>query len=377
MKKRPSATLLEHFAILPDPRIKRHRRHHLSDILVIAVCAVLCGAESFPAIEDFGQARYEWLQQFLELPGGIPSHDTFNRVFRLLDPVQFQACFLSWMRTVAETTQGEVIAIDGKTLRRSFDTGTAKRAIHMVSAWETENGVVLGQRKVDAKSNEITAIPELLELLALKGCIVTIDAMGCQRAIARQIVERPADYVLALKGNQPTLEQAVAHFLVTGPQADEHRTKCDYYEHSERGHGRVETRCYWITDHMDAVLDAAAWPGLQSIGMVEAARTLAGETTVEQRFYLTSLKPDAQAFARAVRNHWGIENGLHWTLDVTFREDQSRLRKGHGPENFAVLRHITLNLLRQEPSKKSMPRKRLACALNPEYLLKVVLGERF
>jgi predicted transposase YbfD/YdcC len=375
MKKKPSAALLDHFAILSDPRIERHRRHKLSDILVIAVCAVLCGAESFPAIEDFGQARSEWLQQFLELPGGIPSHDTFNRVFRLLDAVQFQACFLSWMQAVVEVTQGEVIAIDGKTLRRSFDKDTAKRAIHMVSAWATENGVVLGQRKVDAKSNEITAIPELLDLLALKGCIVTIDAIGCQRAIAQKIVEQGADYVLALKGNQPTLEQAVAHCFVTGPEADRHRTSCDYYEHSECGHGRVETRCYWITEELAAGLEAAAWPGLQSIGMVEAYRTLAGETSVEQRLYLTSLKADAQEFARAVRNHWGIENQLHWTLDVTFREDQSRLRKGHGPENFALLRHITLNLLRHEPSKKSLPRKRLACALNPEYLLKVVLGK--
>jgi predicted transposase YbfD/YdcC len=377
VEKTPSAALLEHFAVLPDPRLERRRRHKLSDILVIAVCAVLCGAESFPAIEDFGHEREEWLKHFLELPEGIPSHDTFNRVLRLLEPVQFQACFLSWMQAVAAATQGEVVAIDGKRLRRSFDKGTAKRAIHMVSAWATENGVVLGQRKVDAKSNEVTAIPELLALLALKGCIVTIDAMGCQRTIAQQIVEQHADYVLALKGNQPTLEQAVTHFFVSGPEADTHRTVCDYYEQSERGHGRIETRCYWITDELDAKLTAAAWPGLQSIGMVEARRTLAGETTVEQRFYLTSLKPNAQQFARAVRNHWGIENGLHWTLDVTFREDQSRLRTGHSPENFAVLRHIALNLLRQEPSTKSMPRKRLACALNPDYLLKVLIGERF
>src|SRR5713101_7025379 len=377
MKKKPSAVLLEHFAILPDPRIERHRRHKLSDILVIAVCAVLCGAESFPAIEDFGQVRYEWLKQFLELPGGIPSHVTFNRVLRLLDPVKFQACFLSWMQAVAEETQGEVVAIDGKTLRRSFDKGTAKRAIHMVSAWATENGVVLGQRKVDDKSNEITAIPELLELLAIKGCIVTIDAMGCQRAIAQQIVEGKADYVLALKDNQPTLHQAVEHFLAVGPEADAQRTRCDYYDQHEHGHGREESRCYWITDELTALEAGQHWPGLRSIGMVEATRTLAGQTTVEQRFYITSLEADAQAFARAVRNHWGIENGLHWTLDVTFREDQSRLRKGHGPENFAVLRHIALNLLRQEPSQKSLPRKRLACALDPEYLLMVLLGKRF
>jgi predicted transposase YbfD/YdcC len=377
MEKQPTVALLDHFASLPDPRIERHRWHKLSDILVIAVCAVLCGAESYPAIEDFGQEREEWLRQFLELPEGIPSHDTFNRVFRLLDPVQFQSCFLSWMQAVAEVTAGEVVAIDGKALRRSFEKGTAKRAIHMVSAWATANGVVLGQRKVDTKSNEITAIPVLLELLALKGCIVTIDAMGCQRAIAQTIVEQGADYVLALKGNQPTLEQAVERFFVTGPEAEAHCLQSDYHEQTEQGHGRVETRCAWVSAELAPEVTAAAWPGLRSIGMVEATRTVAGETSVEQRFYLSSLPPDAAQFAQAVRKHWGIENQLHWTLDVTFREDQSRLRTGHGAENFAVLRHITLNLLRQESSAKSLPRKRLACALNPDYLLKVLLGARF
>jgi len=375
MKKKASPALIDHLAVLEDPRIERQKRHKLGDILVIAVCAVLCGAESFPAIEDFGQVRYTWLKQFLELPNGIPSHDTFNRVFRVLDPVQFQACFLSWMQAVADETQGEAVAIDGKTLRRSFDRSSAKRAIHMVSAWATENGVVLGQRKVDDKSNEITAIPELLELLALKGCIVTIDAMGCQRAIAQQIVEDQADYVLALKENQPTLHQAVEQFLATGPEADAHRTQCEYYDQHEHGHGRTESRCYWSTDDLPELGVGQPWPGLRSIGMVEATRMLAGQATVEQRFYLTSLAAEAQVFARAVRNHWGIENGLHWTLAVTFREDQSRLRKGHGPENFAVLRHIALNLLRQEPSQKSLPRKRLACALDPDYLLKVLLGQ--
>jgi len=375
MKKKASPALIDHLAVLEDPRIERQKRHKLGAILVIAVCAVLCGAESFPAIEDFGQVRYTWLKQFLELPNGIPSHDTFNRVFRVLDPVQFQACFLSWMQAVADETQGEVVTIDGKTLRRSFDRSSAKRAIHMVSAWATENGVVLGQRKVDDKSNEITAIPELLELLALKGCIVTIDAMGCQRAIAQQIVEDQADYVLALKENQPTLHQAVEQFLATGPEADAHRTQCEYYDQHEHGHGRTESRCYWSTDDLPELGVGQPWPGLRSIGMVEATRMLAGQATVEQRFYLTSLAAEAQVFARAVRNHWGIENGLHWTLAVTFREDQSRLRKGHGPENFAVLRHIALNLLRQEPSQKSLPRKRLACALDPDYLLKVLLGQ--
>lgn len=377
MEKKATGVLLDHFATLPDPRIARHRWHKLSDILVIAVCAVLCGAESYPAIEDFGQEREPWLRQFLELPEGIPSHDTFNRVLRLLDPGEFQTCFLRWMHAVAEVTAGEVVAIDGKALRRSFAKGTGKRAIHMVSAWASENGVVLGQRKVDTKSNEITAIPELLDLLVLKGCIVTIDAMGCQRAIAQTILEQRADYVLALKGNQPTLEQAVERFFLTGPEAEAHRTGSDYYEQTERGHGREETRRAWISADLEAELEASAWPGLQSIGMVEATRTLDGKTSVEQRFYLSSLPPDAEQFAQAVRKHWGIENQLHWSLDVTFREDQSRLRTGHGAENFAVLRHIALNLLHQETSTKSLPRKRLACALNPDYLLKVLLGEQF
>lgn len=377
MEKPPPVALLEHFASVPDPRIERHRWHKLSDILVIAVCAVLSGAESYPAIEDFGSEREGWLSQFLELPAGIPSHDTFNRVLRLLDPVELQSCFLRWMQAVAEVTDGEVVAIDGKALRRSFGKGTAKRAIHMVSAWATANGVVLGQRKVDTKSNEITAIPALLALLALKGCIVTIDAMGCQRAIAQKIVEQGADYVLALKGNQPTLEQAVKHFFLTGPEAEAHWSQSDYHEHTEHGHGRVETRRAWISADLDAELRAAAWPGLQSIGLVEATRTVGEKTAVEQRFYLSSLPPQAGEFAQAVRKHWGIENQLQWTLDVTFREDQSRLRTGYGAENFAVLRHIALNLLRQEPSAKSLPRKRLACALNPDYLLKVLLGEQF
>ena len=377
MEKLPTVALLDHLADVPDPRIARHRWHKLRDILVIAVGAVLCGAESYPAIEDFGHEREEWLKQFLELPEGIPSHDTFNRVLRLMDPVPFQACFLRWMQAVAEVTTGEIVAIDGKALRRSFAKGTGKRAIHMVSAWASENGVVLGQRKVDTKSNEITAIPELLDLLALKGCIVTIDAMGCQRTIAQKIVARGADYVLALKGNQPTLEQAVERFFVTGPEAEAHRTRSEYHEQTEQGHGRVETRCTWISADLEAELSAVAWPGLQSIGMVEATRILGGKTSVEQRFYLSSLPPEAEQFAQAVRKHWGIENQLHWSLDVTFREDQSRLRTGHGAENFAVLRHIALNLLHQEPSTKSLPRKRLACALNPDYLLKVLLGKQF
>jgi predicted transposase YbfD/YdcC len=377
MEKPSTVALLDHFADVPDPRIARHRWHKLSDILVIAVCVVLCGAESYPAIEDFRHERAEWRKQFLELPEGIPSHDTFNRVLRLLDPVQFQACFLRWMQAVAEVTAGEIVAIDGKALRRSFAKGTGKRAIHMVSAWASENGAVLGQRKVDTKSTESTAIPDLLDLLALNGCIVTIDAMGCQRTIAQKIVDQGADYVLALKGNQPTLEQAVERFFVPGPEAEAHRTQSDDHEQTAQRQGRVEPRCAWLRADLEAELSAMAWPGLQSSGRVAATRPLRGKTSVEQRFYLSSLPPEAEQFAQAVRKHWGIENQLHWSLDVTFREDLSRLRTGHGAENFAVLRHIALNLLRQEPSAKSLPRKRLACALNPAYLLKVLLGKQF
>lgn len=374
MEQIPTPALIDHFAGLEDPRIERQKRHKLIDILVIAVCAVLCGAESFPAIEDFGHARYEWLKQFLELPNGIPSHDTFNRVFRLLNPVKFQTYFLNWIQAVATVIEGEVVAVDGKRLRRSFEKATAKSAIHMVSAWATEQGLVLGQCEVDKKSNEITAIPQLLELLELKGCIVTIDAMGCQRAIARQVVESEADYVLTVKGNQKTLHQDIQALFEASGGEEAAGGAWDYYEQHGRGHGREETRRYWITSEITALQEQHAWPGVHSVGKVEATRVCQGKTSTESRFYLTSLEADAPPFAHAVRAHWGIENRLHWSLDVTFREDYSRLRKGHGPENFAVLRHIALNLLRREPSPKSLPRKRLACALDPDYLLQVLLS---
>jgi predicted transposase YbfD/YdcC len=306
MAKPSPVALLEQFASVPDPRIERHRWHKLSDILLIAVCAVLSGAESYPASEDFGTERESWLRQCLELPAGIPSHDTFNRVLRLLDPVEWQSCFLRWRQAVADVTDGEVVAVDGKALRRSFAKGASKRAIHRVSAWATANGVVLGQRKVETKSNELTAIPALLALLALKGGIVTIDAIGCQRDSAQKIVEQGADYVLALKGNQPTLEQAVKRFFLTGPQAEAHWSQSDYPEHTERGHGRVETRRAWIRADLDAELRTAAWPGLQSIGLVEATRTVGEKTAVEQRFYLSSLPPRSGSLPRPCANTGGL-----------------------------------------------------------------------
>lgn len=276
---------------------------------------------------------------------------------------------------MAEVTDGEVVAIDGNALRRSFAKGSATRAMHMVSAWATANGVGLGHRQVDTKSHDITAIPALLARLELQGGSVTIDAMGCQRDLAQKIVEQGADYVLALKGTQPTRAQAVKQCFLTGPEAETHWRQSDDHEQSARGHGRVETRRAWVSADLDEELRAAAWPGLQSIGLVAAPRTVGEKTSVAPRFSLSSLPPHAYEFAQAVRTHWGIENQLQWTLEVTLREDQSRLRTGYGAENFAVLRPIALNLFRQEPSAKSLPRQRLACALNPDYLLKVLLGE--
>jgi predicted transposase YbfD/YdcC len=350
----------------------------LLDLLTIALCAVICGADSFVEMEQFGNAKREWLDTFLALPSGIPSHDTFGRVFAALDPDQFQACFLAWVRASVTATDGAVIACDGKTVRRSHDRGNGKAAVHMVSAWASENRLVLGQRAVDEKSNEITALPALLGLLMLKGCIVTTDAMGCQTAIARTIVERDADYVLALKENHDALYHEIQHLF-----ADAHATDFADYDHDaaetvDGGHGRVEVRRYWtISDaatiaHLDP---EGEWAGLRSVGMVEATRREKGGTgkvTREARYYLTSLA-DAATFGRAVRAHWGIENGLHWVLDIAFREDQSRARAGASAANLVVLRHITVNLLKQERTATvGIKAKRLKAGWDERYLLQVL-----
>jgi predicted transposase YbfD/YdcC len=370
------ATLQEHFAELTDPRVDRAKLHPLLDILVIAICAVICGADSWVEMEAYGRAKAEWLKQFLALPHGIPSHDTFARVLARLKPDELQRCFLTWMRAVSELTQGEVVAIDGKTLRRSFDRATGKGAIHMVSAWATANRLVLGQQKVDEKSNEITAIPALLRLLELEGCIVTIDAMGCQKEIARAIVEQGADYVLALKGNQGVMHGEVELFFTGArPQAFWHMP---YQEHCtvDGEHGRIEVRRYWLVSEIDWLAEARAWPGLRSFGLVEAERSVGAVTTIERRYYVTSLSGDAQQFAHAVRSHWGIENGLHWVLDVAFREDESRVRRDHGAQNFAMLRHLALSLLRQEKTARGgIKVKRLKAGWNDTYLTKVLFQQ--
>lgn len=342
-----------HLSSITDPRIKRTQAHSLSDILLIAVCAILCGADSFADFERFGKAKQDWLESFLDLPNGIPSHDTFGRVFALMDPRQFSDCFTRWTQGLRKSLPAEIVAIDGKTLRRSHDRARGREPIHMVSAWGRENGLVLGQRKVDAKSNEITAIPELLRSLVLDGCIVTIDAMGCQKEIAQTITEAKADYVLALKGNQCTLHEDVKAFLEAAEANAFKDVEHDFLKTSKKDHGRMETRRYWVTEDITWLSSFAQWPSLRSIGMVESVRVLKGQTTLERRFYISSLGANAETFARAVRGHWSIENSLHWSLDVSFGEDQCRVRMGHAAENFAILRHLALNILKADTTRKA------------------------
>jgi len=341
----------------------------LLDLIVIAICAVICGADTWVDIELFGNAKLDWFHKFLDLPNGIPSHDTFGRVFARLDPEQFQLCFLHWVRAVFQVTQGQVVPIDGKTLRRSHDRNAGLAALHLVSAWATANDVVLGQVATEAKSNEITAIPRLLELLVLEGCIVTIDAMGCQTKIAEQIIAAGGDYVLALKGNQSTLAEEVEEAFIDADAKDYMGLDSQIIESSERDHGRLETRRYRTLGHLDGVPRSALWKGLNMIGMVESQREVDGKTSAEYRFYIGSIGTDAGRFARAVRAHWGIENDLHWSLDVAFREDESRLRDSQAREHFAVLRHIALTRLKNDRREKmGIKNKRLKAGWDDNYL---------
>lgn len=354
---------MDHFGSLTDPRSGNALRHNFFDILVIALCAAVCGADSWNDVEDFGDAKHAWFGTFLTLPHGIPSHDTFNRVFTALNPDELGACFMAWTQAVATKTEGEVIAIDGKTLRRSYDRQSDKAALQMVSAWASHNRLVLGQVAVDETSNEITAIPRLLDLLDLHGCIVTIDAIGCQQDIAAQIVAQDADYVLSVKANQGSLwREAQQCFAV---RTDE----MAFYETDEMGHGRHEVRRYWMTERLPVPLRQIQWKGLRSLGMVEAVRTMNGKTSVERRYYISSLPADAHRLAEAVRGHWGIENQVHWVLDMVFDEDHSRMRERQSAANFAMLRRLALNILRQDQTGKlSIRRKRLKAGWDNNYL---------
>jgi predicted transposase YbfD/YdcC len=370
----PSTSITSHFSSLSDPRMEKKTKHDLEDIIVITICAAICGADDWVSVEKYGKAKHDWLKTFLKLPNGIPSHDTFGNVFSVLDPHEFEKCFMSWIRSVCSVTKGQIVAIDGKTLRRSHDKSSNKAAIHMVSAWASENHITLGQTITDAKSNEITAIPELLDLLDIKGCIVTIDAMGCQKKIVEKIVvDKKADYVLSLKGNQGNLHNDIKLFFEMAIKEDFDDISYDSFVTVDGDHGRIETRRHYVVSDIDWLEGKHNWKNLRTIGMVISERDVKGKVSIESRYFICSIEEDAKLFAKAVREHWGIENKVHWCLDIAFREDESRMRKGHSAGNFSVVRHIALNMLRHENTLKvGIKNKRLNAAWDDRYLLRVL-----
>jgi len=378
-----TANIIDHFGSMPDPR-EDNRRHKLIEILFIVICAAVCGAEKWADIEAFGKAKESWLRKYLELPHGIPSHDTFARVFAKLDPQALNERFSQWVQALYEQCAGEIISIDGKTARRSHDAANDRSALHMVSAWASKAGLTLAQRRVDEKSNEITAIPELLEVLEFSGCVVTIDAMGTQKSIAKRIIDGEGEYVLALKGNHPTLEDEVELYFADELTRDTEResdknedseNEIDYYKSVDTGHGRVEVRECWASGDIEWLPGKQEWKGLRSICAVRSKRIIGERESEEVRYFISSLPPVADTVGRAVRAHWGIENSLHWVLDMAFREDECRKRKDNSAENFAVLRHLTLNLLKREKTcKRSIAGKRLLAGWDERYMEKVLFG---
>jgi predicted transposase YbfD/YdcC len=369
----PHLAIKNHFRKLRDPRRPGRRRHLLLDIVVITLCGTIAGCNDWQQIETFARARSDWLRKFLRLPAGIPSHDTLERVFDRLDPQAFQAGFRAWMRALHEALGLSQIAIDGKSLRGSGGDGLAM--LHLVSAWATANGLSLGQVAVEAKSNEIPAIPQLLELLDVHGALVTIDAMGCQREIAAKVVAGGGDYVLSVKDNQPGLLAEIQAAFQKALDNDFAGRQHDRYETEGRRHGRYERRCYDIITDPTDVPAAAAWAGLRVIGSCVSEVTRAGITTLEIRYFIGSRAATAKDYGQALRNHWSIENNLHWQLDVTFQEDKNRVRKRHSAENLALVRRLALSLLKQHPDKRSLACKRLLAALDPEFLAAVLRGD--
>ena len=375
MSRAQSVSLQECFSTLTDPR-RRKVVYPLINVVTIAICAVLCGADDFVSIAEFGRAKRKWLSKFLNLSAGIPSHDRFNAILGALKVAEFHECLLKLITTLHEVTDGQVVPIDGKTLRRSFDRASGKSAIHMVSAWASANHITLGQVVVDEKSNEITAIPKLLKMLEISGCLVTIDAMGCQVEIARTIVEAKADYVLAVKDNQPTLAQGISDFFVEHSEDDFTRVEARRHVTEENGHGRQERREHVICRVPAGLPDGGRWPKLAAIGIVFSCVIRSGKEHMECRHYIVSKYLSAKKFAQAVRDHWSIENRCHWQLDVTFQEDQCRIRKGNADANFSSLRRAALSLLKNNHSKKAgIKNKRLLAALDDAYLLEVLLGQ--
>ena len=369
--------ILRFFADMKDPRAKQGRRHELVDILVIAICAVICGADGWEDVALFGRSKRKWFATFLHLPHGIPSHDTFGRVFARLDPDVFERRFLAWVAHLAKASVGRLVAIDGKTIRRSFDTAAKKSALHMVSAWCESNQTVLGQIATDAKSNEITAIPQLLELLDLDGAVVSTDAMGCQKAIAEKAISCGADYVLQVKGNHPRLQRELKLLFDECRRKEAHAAAYDYTEETDKGHGRIETRRCWMTTDVSWLPGGAEWQNLGSFACVEATRRIGAKVETDQRYYISSVeKCDAARMLQRVRGHWGVENRLHWRLDVVFGEDQRRIRTGHAAENFSRLSRIALNLLKAGPPKaRSIRARRLLAGWNHDYLLSLLIHE--
>lgn len=368
-----AGTLIGFFSALPDPRQEQGRRHRLADMVVIAILGVLCGAEGWAEVAQFGEAKKKWLATFLPLPHGIPSHDTFGRVFAVLDPDRFEACFTAWTAAVAKTIRG-VVAIDGKTIRRSFDKGSRKAAVHMLSAWAADNAVVFGQLAVEDKSNEITAIPRLLKMLHIKGLIITIDAVGCQKKIARLIVKAGGDYVLRVKANQAGLLGEIQDLFQWAIPRNFEGMPWAKAEQTQKDHGRIETRRVWATWDLRLIRQRQDWPGLSCVIARECTRVVGDRTSVEWHFCISSLpRTRAEELARICRSHWGVENGLHWSLDVGFGEDASRVRTGHAAENCSRLRRIGLNLLKREKTcKVGIKGKRLRCGWDHDYLLTVL-----